>query len=495
MTLLRQQALTGARWTIAARVGLQLVTWPITIAVMRLLDPGDYGVFAIAILVHGFVSIFTELGLGVALVQTATVSKAQTRMAASIVLVLNLVVMGLIAVVAPWMAESYEADELRPVMWALSFELLIVAASAVPSAMLERELRYRSIAKAHVAGGVSGSLATLVAALSGAGVWALVAGALVSAAVRAIGCIWSYGGVVVPGRVRFADLRPMVNVGGHTLAWRVLWFWSSQADSLLLGLQLTARALGFYNVASQLSMLPATKAMEAVNKVAFPLLCRSRDDAAQTTAIVDRLRALLALYGFGVCWTLAAVAPEFVGFVLGDKWSAAALPLALLSMVAPLRMLSAFQNTVVTALDAPAVATREQLMSALVVPTAVALGGMHGGLAWAASAWLVCFPGIFAMSVVLTAKVMRQPWRDALRPLWGPMTAAVAMFAAVEAARRLAPEGLPVGLQLLLHLLLAGVVFLGVLRWLWPVLLRDTRSLVHELLHPAPAGGEGGRTP
>lgn len=484
MSDLRQQALSGARWTIAARIGLQLVTWPITIVVMRILDPGDYGVFAIAMLVHAFVSIFTELGLGVALVQATSVTAAQTRMAASIVLVLNLAVMGLIVALAPWVAASYGAAEVRDVMWVLSIELLIAALAAVPVAMLERGLHYRAIAKAQMAGGVVGSVTTLAAALAGAGVWALVAGALASAAVRSAACVWAYGGLVVPGRVRLCDFRPMAGVGGHTLAWRVLWFWSGQADSLLLGLQLQAKALGFYNVAAQLSMLPAVKAMEAVNKVAFPLLCRARGDTAQVNAIVDRLRALLALYGFGVCWTIASVAPEFVGLVLGEKWMAAALPLALLSMVAPLRMLSAFQNTVVTALDAPAAATREQLMAALVVPTAVAVGGMFGGLAWAASAWLLCFPPIFAMSVVLTAKVMGQRRRDALRPLWGPATAGVLMLATVHGARMLTPENAPLALMLLMELVLCAAVYLGVLQWLRPTLLRETVALGRELLRP-----------
>ena len=60
---LRKAALTGARWTVASRVGLQLVTWPITIVVMRLLEPGDYGLFTIALLFTGFIALFGELGL------------------------------------------------------------------------------------------------------------------------------------------------------------------------------------------------------------------------------------------------------------------------------------------------------------------------------------------------------------------------------------------------------------------------------------------------
>ena len=39
---------------------------------------------------------------------------------------------------------------------------------------------------------------------------------------------------------------------------------------------LHAALLGLYNVAAQLAMLPAGKAMEAVNRVAFPILLALR---------------------------------------------------------------------------------------------------------------------------------------------------------------------------------------------------------------------------
>ena len=44
---LRDSALSGVRWTVASRFGLQLITWPVTILVMRLLEPRDYGLLAL----------------------------------------------------------------------------------------------------------------------------------------------------------------------------------------------------------------------------------------------------------------------------------------------------------------------------------------------------------------------------------------------------------------------------------------------------------------
>jgi hypothetical protein len=51
---------------------------------------------------------------------------------------------------------------------------------------------------------------------------------------------------------------------------------------------------------------------------------------------------MLALHGFLVAWGFAAVALEFVHVVLSEQWRFAAIPLAMLSIAAPLRMLTAF---------------------------------------------------------------------------------------------------------------------------------------------------------
>ncbi len=487
MKSIRQSVLSGARWTLAARVGLQLVTWPITIVVMRELEPGDYGVFAIAMLAHGFITLFAELGLGVALVQAREVSAAQARMAASVVLGLNAMIALVIVAIAPWVAAEYDAPEVTGVMWALTGELAFAALAAVPMAMLERGLRFRAISIAQITGGVSGAFVTLGLALADAGVWALVAGALTNAGVRSFGWILAHGRLVMPGPVSLEGIGPMIHVSGHAVVSRMLWYWSGQADSLILGLQLHAHALGAYSVSSQLAMLPAGKAMEAVNRVAFPVLCRLRDDAANLLALVTRLRALLALYGFGVCWGLAAVAPEFVHLVLGPKWVNAQMPLAALALVAPLRMLSAFHNTVVTAVSRPEAATRELLFAALLMPSAVGVGAWWGGLFGAALAWTLAYPMVFALSVGLTSSAVGQRWREAIAPSGMPVLAGLCMAGAIWLCRRAVGAELPLAALLGLEIVLGAAVYLAVLWWGGRKLLLDTRDLVRDLVRPKAA--------
>lgn len=481
---LRQATLSGARWTLAARVGMQLVTWPITIVVMRLLQPGDYGVFAIALLISGFITLFSELGLGVALVQAPALGEQQTRMACTLVLLLNGCIALLIITLAPLIAAVFAEPEVTPVMRVLTLELLVTAMAAVPLALLERALKFKQVSLGHMAGGVTGSVVTLAAALMGAGVWALVAGALAAALARSIAWIVFLGRVVLPGAMRVETISPMVRVSGHVLATRVLWYCSGQADQLVLGRLLHASALGLYNVSAQLAMLPAGKVMEAVNRLALPILSRLHADTQGLQSTHRNNVALLALYGFGVCWGVAAVAPEFVEVVLGEKWRQAIWPLTMLSLVAPLRMLGAFNNTVVTAIGLPQAATSEQILACLLLPAAVGMGAYVDGLHGASLAWLLAYPPVFLYSTWLTTRAMKSSLLAVLRAIVSPVAAGVCMVVAVWGCRSVLGESLAPGLRLVVGIGAGAVVYFAVL-WATakPLLLR-AYALASALMRP-----------
>lgn len=483
-TALKTAALSGARWTLAARVGMQLVTWPITIVVIRLLEPADYGLLAMALLVSGFITLFSELGLGVALVQAPQLSDAQIRMACTLVLLLNGVIAVIIVGLAPLMAVVFNEPGLTLVMRVLCLELIMSAMAAVPLALLERGLKFKQVSLGLMAGGVCGSLVTLTAALLDAGVWALVAGILATTLVRSAAWVAFHGRPVRPGRLRLDTIKPMVRVSSHALVSRVLWYWSGHADQLVLGRMLHASSLGLYNVAAQLAMMPAGKAMETVNRVAFPVLSRLQSEPLHLQASHRNSTALLALYGFGVCWGLAAVAPEFVLLVLGEKWLPATLPLAVLSLIAPLRMLCAFNNTMVTAIGMPQLATRELLMASVLIPLAVGFGAYADGLHGAALAWLLCYPLVYLYSTYLTAPAVKMPRLAALRVVAAPMAAGLCMLAAVWACRAALGDTSPLALRLAAGIATGAATYLLVLWLVARPLLLGARGLAQELFRP-----------
>ena len=233
-------------------------------------------------------------------------------------------------------------------------------------------------------------------------------------------------------------------------------------------------------------MLPAGKAMEAINRVAFPILAKGRADSAWLARIHQQLIGLLALYGFGACWGLAGVSQEFVAVVLGSKWQGIAQPLAVLSLIAPLRMLCSLHNTITTAVGSPQATTLELLVSGVVLPAAIALGAWWNGIFGASMAWLLAFPPIYLFSNALTCSAINRRQWAGIRPVCFPLTAGLSMLTAIWMVREFMPTLHLIAL-LLLEILVGATVYLTVLWLVARPLLREARTLAMDLLRSRPA--------
>jgi O-antigen/teichoic acid export membrane protein len=110
---LRAQVLTGLKWTAAGRFMAQLATWGITIVVMRLLTPGDYGLLSLATIFIALFSLVAEAGLSAGVVQSPDVSLVQLRQIFGAVIVMNTLLCLLTAfVLAPVAAHYFLSNSL-----------------------------------------------------------------------------------------------------------------------------------------------------------------------------------------------------------------------------------------------------------------------------------------------------------------------------------------------------------------------------------------------
>jgi teichuronic acid exporter len=482
---LRQAALSGARWTLAAKVGLQLLTWPITILVIRLLEPGDYGLMAMAMVTIGFVALFGEMGLGIALVQADKLDEATARAASAAILICNIAMAGMLVLLAPFAASWFDEPELIDVMRVLTLELLISSIGAVPQAQLERQLRFRPLSIAAIWSGTSGALTTLGLALSGFGVWALVFGTLTAALIRTVLIVLFNGRLVWPTlRHPLGPIKGLIRFSGHVLAARTLWYWYGQSDQVILARLLHASTFGHYNVAAQLAMLPVGKAMEVINRVTFPVLSRMRSEQGDLRPMHLRLIGLVAAYAFGTCWGLAAVAPELVITLLGDKWLTATLPLTALASIAPLRMLSALNNTITSAAGAPQASTIELAVAGSLLPIAVLIGAWVDGLNGVCLAWPLAYPVVYLLSNALTCNAVGSPKARGLKPLGPALIAGAVMWLSIVALRSQLVTAIPVVALLTLELAVGAFVYVAVSHLIAPALARDARTLLWSLMRP-----------
>ena len=86
-----KQVVSSLKWVAAAKFIGQICTWAITIFVIRLLEPEDYGLLALAGAVMGLVTLVNEMGLGSVIVQKTNLARAIIEKILGLLIVVNLV--------------------------------------------------------------------------------------------------------------------------------------------------------------------------------------------------------------------------------------------------------------------------------------------------------------------------------------------------------------------------------------------------------------------
>lgn len=430
---LKAQMLDGLRWVAGARFGGQIITWAITILVMRLLEPADYGLQAMASVFVAFSLLLAELGLGPALVQKTEISQERLRQAFGIVLAVNLALLTLLNLLAPFIAHFMEDARLEMIIRVLSLQFPILALAVIPEALLQRKLEYKYRAMIDLASAVVGSIATLALALSGAGVWSLIVGSLASVTVKAAAMNMASPFRYWPS-FSLVGMRSLLTFGGSIATSSVLWFLFWQADILIAGKMLGKEVLGHYAVAMHLASLPVQRVSAIINKVAFPAFSRFKDDRNVVGAEVINAIAVLGFFGFPLLWGVSSVSPELITVFLGTDWSGAILPLQLLSLMMPFRLIVGFLPAVTDALGHPEVGIKNVVLACMVMPLAFYIGSSWGAVGVAA-AWVVAYPVVLLINARRMLSVFALRLMDMFHVVLPSMAASAAMVAAVCGVR------------------------------------------------------------
>ena len=261
----------------AANFALRIVSVAI---LARLLDPGDFGLVAMATVVTGIYGIFTTAGLSSATVQQATITDEQISTLFWINMGVGILLAAMCAASAPALVAFYHEPRLFWVTVAIGAGFVFNAAGVQHSALLQRQLRYVTLTVVELLCQVGGIVVAICMALAGFGYWALVAAAIVSPAISTA-CMW-LATAWIPGAPRWGRATlPMLRFGGTITLNSLVVYVAYNLEKVLLGRFWGADALGIYGRAYQLVTIPTDNLNAAVGGVAFSALSRLQHDSVR----------------------------------------------------------------------------------------------------------------------------------------------------------------------------------------------------------------------
>jgi O-antigen/teichoic acid export membrane protein len=438
-----------------AKALAQTSSWMLSILIARLLEPSDYGLMALAVFFVNFCAFISEFGLSSALIQSKSLEERDVHTSFWVMLAANAGIYLFLVLIAHPVANYYDAPGLAPVLHVLGLNFLISTVRLIPMCLLTRDLKFEKCAKAELAASLVSSVLMLVLAYTGAGVWALVAGAVASNITSAVMMLW-YQPWFPRLVFEFNRVRGMLNYGIAINISKVLAYLSGSADNLIVGKVLGGTSLGLYNMAFVIGTMPTQKLAPIIHHIAFPVMSKIQDDLDHSREYFLSASRYLALAGSLTMFGMLIAADDFVALVLGPKWAGMVLPLRLLCSIGVMKALAVTLNLVLSARDVRKKLLLYGVVEVVFLSLAFAVGARFG-INGVAAAWLLAYPILFAYQLNAVLAELEIPLSAYFANLKYVAIASVCMMVAMVAVR----QGLPPGAIRLVVTCAAGVAVFG----------------------------------
>ena len=421
MTSIKDRVAKSIFWIVWSRGGVQLLSGVSQIFVARFwLEPSDYGLMAIVGVWTTTIGLIAEMGLGTAIIQFKDLTEEELNSCYWLMVVIGVSGYLGLFVSAPFIADWFNSPLLSDLLRFGGLTLPLITLIVVPDSLMRKRLQLDKIAKIQLGGALAAIFTVVMLAASGAGVWALVSGTLVSQLVVYFAMLWVERWR--PGfRIGSARLSEILHFSFSTLGSRFLFSLYNQVDLVLLG-KLTGEAtLGFYSYAKELAMLPVVRGSVVVNQLAFPVMAELQNDRdAMRSSFMKGLRLVSGTF-FPVCVGMALVAHDAVIVLLTEKWLPLVPMLQILCVYGSIKSLDVLLPPVLYARYRHRFILFYTMALLVVMSIAFGLGAMWYGAMGVVLSWVVVYPVVM---MGLVREVLRELMMS-LRSFFQQISAAV----------------------------------------------------------------------
>jgi O-antigen/teichoic acid export membrane protein len=422
---------SSVRWVAvsqAARVLSQLVSMAV---LAHLLPSSSYGLMAMAMTVTNLAFLCRDLGTSTAIIQRKELPEALLSSIYWLNMLMALVIALALLLLAWPLAQAYQAPPLAAILAALALAFPLSSLGAVQQALLEREARFRQLARIEATSAGGGLALALLLAWQGAGVWSLVLQMLFSTALATAqtlhACRWRAGPWSSLGQ-----LRSVLGFGAHLSLFQCLIYLERNADSMIVGRVLGSAALGVYAMAYKFMLFPLQNITGVASRALLPAMSRRQGSPQELGQLYLRATGTIVLLSAPLMAGMFFLREPLVALCLGPHWSGVAELLKWLAGVGLMQSVSASTGAVFVALG------RARLLFWLGLLGAVLqVGAFFIGVRWGIEGVAVSYFVANLLNVVpafaCVLSLLRIEPAEACRALGKPVLAAAFMLAVLWA--------------------------------------------------------------
>lgn len=335
----------GMFFTAIGQYSIVLIQLIINVILSRIIPVEEFGVVANVQVFLIFFQILATAGIGPAIIQNDKIKEEDYGVIFNYTILLSIISAIAFGLLGHLIAYLYKNPIYNNLFWCMSVIIFSEGMNVVPTAILNKELRFRTLNLRLLFCNLVGSIFGIIAAFSGLGVYSLI----ISMAVPAVATLFANFAVVKLKYTKSFDPRPIKEIWGfarNQLGYTVLNYFARNSDNLFIGKFLGPTPLAIYQKSYQLVTMPNTVFLGVISPVLQPVLSKHQDDVKLIRETFLSVVHILALIGFPLTAFMVLNAREIILLLFGSNWVAAITPLTIFGFSIWAQMLTAATGSI-----------------------------------------------------------------------------------------------------------------------------------------------------
>lgn len=463
---LKHSVVTGIRAIGSSGVAIVIIQFGQLILLARLLQPDEFGLMAMAMVAVAFATLVADVGIGGAFIQRQHVAPHHFSALYWLNTFASVTIFFMLFFAAPLIADLYDEPRLVSVVRWIDIIFLISPIGQMYRALLEKEMQFGLLAKLELVGAATNAVTSLVFAIAGYGVLALVWGYLIAQALMALVLYFSGRKLTrLSGWPTFRGVKSYLIFGAYSAGQKVNNFFSSNVDFIVIGMMLGAQALGYYSLAYKLANLPSSHVNAILARVFFPALARLQAELNRMKSSYLAMQEYSTTINAPLLMGLFVLSPLLVPYLLGDSWISVIKVVQILCVVGLTRSIAGTVGPLILARGRTDLGFKWSIFVVVLQVPCIYLGAYLGGVTGVALAFaLVQIPILIMNYTILIRSLLGPCLKDYLVSVGpslgiGLVVAGIMWIVADFSVNQLSPRG-----TLLIEIVIGAAVY-GALLW------------------------------
>jgi len=321
LSSIKSKGIDAFIWDLLGKIGIHSSSFIVMIILARLLEPSDFGLIAMIMVIVGIATIFSDIGLGGALIQRRRVLQIHYSSVFFFNISIGFILTILTFFSAELIANFYRNTQLEPIVKVMSILFTISAFHAVQGVVLRKELNYKLLTQVNIIASILSGTIGVILAFLGFGVWSLVAQVLSRELTINI-VIWSKTTWIPSLSFSFKALKQLWGYGFNMFLAGVIDTIYEKIDYMIIGRVFSPTTLGFFHQAKQLNMFVIKYSSGSLMSVLFPVLSKIQKDKEHFQRVVIKSLGVICFITFFLLGELYLTADELIVGLFGAKWEA-----------------------------------------------------------------------------------------------------------------------------------------------------------------------------